>query len=152
MKKEKKNGHQTVQISDRSQVILIDASWDMSHTFGWGAIYYSCEGKMQGARVGSRVAKDPLQAEAMAMMYTLQHTASQLSNTSASSYLIVSDCKTLTEAVRNNCIEGLPSWKVTETISICARESRQQSNRVQVKYSPRESLKGPHMLANHLRR
>lgn len=60
--------------------------------------------------------------------------------------MVVTDCKTLVEAICSDNLEELPNWRMAQTIAYCARTY------CQIQHAGRENLIQPHNMANWARR
>lgn len=146
------NAHRNTQSGYQGMAVLIDASWEVSKKAGWGIIFYSREGTLHSAKINSHMADEPLQAEAMALLDALQEIKGRQNN-NIGRYTIFSDCKTLVQAMEQTEVEeNIPCRKSTQTIAHCQRDYQYLRDMVEIRYKPREALKGPHALANVARR
>ncbi|KAF3322627.1 hypothetical protein FCM35_KLT12616 [Carex littledalei] len=132
-------------------VVLVDASWEQSKKTGWGAVFYNKEGTLADIRCEQGVAEDPLHAEAIALLSTLQEIEQRMSTDESQRYIIFSDCQVLVKAV-TTANADIPSWKATKTIAKCTRLVHQWGDIVRVKHVLRTALAEPHGLANKARR
>ena len=98
------------------------------------------------------LAEDPLHAEAVALLHTLQLCISQPHTLESDGVQVLSDCKVLVNAVNSNSIQDLPSWKAADTVAQCGRLAQNQFRNIQIRHVTREAAKGPHEMSNWARR
>lgn len=139
-------------IPTNTEILIVDASWDVNKEAGWGAVWYDQRGSYAWAGAGYMQAEDPLHGEALALLHVTRWYVSCMSNSTTSRAQIFSDCKVLVQAIRNNSIDDLPSWKATPTVVDVINLINSVNDRVIVRHVSREALKGPHNLANWARR
>lgn len=96
--------------------------------------------------------KTPWEAEAIALLNALEHIASQNGAQAGAKYAVYSDCKVLVDAVQNDCLDNLPSWRAAPMVAHCARRFQSMKEQTLLRYVRRDALKQPHLLANWARR
>lgn len=134
------------------KVILVDASWDPSHTTGTAMIMYDEQGERKRAQCTIETTHDPFQAEATATFHALEFIHNRTLNGEQARYMLYTDCKLLVNVLASKQLQDMPSWRATESVVSCLQLIDELHQKVTIAHMRREALHQPHSLANWARR
>jgi Reverse transcriptase-like len=97
-------------------------------------------------------ALDSYHAETQAILEALGWMLEQVDRVWWAGVIVVSDCQPLVQAIMEDRIEDYPSWLTAETLVRIREVQASLGVAVNLEHARRESLRGPHVLANWIRR
>lgn len=142
---------QSIMVPENSYIILYDGSWDQNHNAGMGVAIYNTMGELKHTHAGAFTANHPIEAEALALLWSLNYIQTKLVQGGTQKYICYGDCKTLVRAVRQNNIDEVPHWRAAEAVAQCAGVLQLVQQQVRLEQVPREAVKVAHRLANWAR-
>lgn len=132
----------------KTEVILVDASWEGLNRAGWGAVSFDEKGELRGIGFGGMRAIDLLQAEALAMLKILELVLDRYRERNGEQTMIMSDCQVLINAIHKNSVEEILSWGAASAVEKCGRRYSECNTFTTIVKATREMVKDAHNLAN----
>jgi zinc-binding in reverse transcriptase/Reverse transcriptase-like len=130
-------------------IILVDASWDVSHRAGMGALLYDHRGKLLTIHCCQYSGGDVMHAETMAVSMALDHFIARGPQRGC---VLFTDCQNLVQEIQNAGDSDSTSWKAEEEILRLRQLLNANAGKLEVRYAHRDHLIAAHNLANLARR
>ncbi|KAJ3698468.1 hypothetical protein LUZ61_002173 [Rhynchospora tenuis] len=130
--------------------VLVDGSWDVSQAAGIAYLTYK-GGTLVSVGVQSHRTHDPFLTEAIALRHAILHFKVQEQAQQERTVHFFTDCVNLADAVNENDVQNLPSWKAIREVILIIQELKALGSGASVFHIPRKAVQGAHILANHAR-
>ncbi|KAJ4810337.1 RNA-directed DNA polymerase (reverse transcriptase)-related family protein [Rhynchospora pubera] len=131
--------------------IVVDASWDTSEKAGIAFLAY-WEGSLQGMGLEIHNSADPFQAEALALHEAVRWVQGLNQERGRQTVQIFCDCLILVQALQEDNLDCLPSWRARASVASIASLLDQFGDGVFLQHVRREAVQPAHNLANYARR
>ncbi|KAJ4757665.1 RNA-directed DNA polymerase (reverse transcriptase)-related family protein [Rhynchospora pubera] len=132
-------------------MVLMDASCDKNGQAGMAFLIYKM-GVLVGIGANHQSGLDPFWGEATVLMEVLQHIQRYMVGGTVPSVTLLTDCLNLVNAINEQDVENIPSWKATDTVAKAIVIINNLAGELQLRHVKRDIVKPAHILANHARR
>ncbi|KAJ4752210.1 Ribonuclease H-like superfamily protein [Rhynchospora pubera] len=132
-------------------MVLLDASCDAQGRAGLAALIYR-RGELMGIGLNYQQGVDPFWGEALALVEALHCIKYLIQYDLMPNITLLTDCLNLVDAIKEQDIDNIPSWRARDTIALAICEISHYEEIIDVKHVKREYVKPADVLANHARR
>ncbi|KAJ4801464.1 Ribonuclease H-like superfamily protein [Rhynchospora pubera] len=146
-----KRAPQAYQYHRHGWQILIDASWDNTKASGTANLIYK-GGNLVAMQIARHDLNDPFLAETIAMQEAINHILNHMQIQPHEQGQIFSDCFNLVQAVNEEDMQFVQSWRAQLSIQSIIQQVRDMGDKITGHHIAREAIGPAHELANWARR